>query len=136
MAHGLSCSAACGIFPDQASNPCPLHWQVDSQPLRHQEVPCPFLLTQFFFLFWPRPTIWEILVPPPGMEPVLSAVEVQSPDHWTGREVPRLTFDLAYKLCSPSVCVRGKGNAGLAFRFLGQNLTLSGTSLAPRCPLL
>ena len=27
MAHGLSCSTACGIFPDQGSNPCPLHWQ-------------------------------------------------------------------------------------------------------------
>ena len=25
VAHGLSCSAACGIFPDQGSNPCPLH---------------------------------------------------------------------------------------------------------------
>ena len=24
MAHGLSCSMACGIFPDQGSNPCPL----------------------------------------------------------------------------------------------------------------
>ena len=30
VAQGLSCSAACGIFPDQGSNPCPLHWQVDS----------------------------------------------------------------------------------------------------------
>ena len=39
MAHGLSCSAACGIFLDQGSNPCPLHWQVDSQPLRHQGSP-------------------------------------------------------------------------------------------------
>ena len=28
--HGLSCSAACGIFPDQGSNPCSLHWQADS----------------------------------------------------------------------------------------------------------
>ena len=28
--HGLSCSAACGIFPAQGLNPCPLHWQVDS----------------------------------------------------------------------------------------------------------
>ena len=28
--HGLSCSAACGIFPDQGSNRCPLHWHVDS----------------------------------------------------------------------------------------------------------
>ena len=36
VAHGPSCSAACGIFPDQGSNPCPLHWQADSQPLRHQ----------------------------------------------------------------------------------------------------
>ena len=30
VAHGLSCSAACGIFPDQGSNPCTLHWQADS----------------------------------------------------------------------------------------------------------
>ena len=30
VAHRLSCSAACGIFPDQGSNPCPLHWQADS----------------------------------------------------------------------------------------------------------
>ena len=36
VAHGLSCSAACGILPDQGSNLCPLHWQADSQPLRHQ----------------------------------------------------------------------------------------------------
>ena len=39
VAHGLSCSAACGIFPDQGSNPCLLHWQADSQPLRHQGSP-------------------------------------------------------------------------------------------------
>ena len=39
MAHGPSRSAACGIFPDQGSNPCPLHWQADSQPLRHQGSP-------------------------------------------------------------------------------------------------
>ena len=36
VAHGPSCSVACGIFPDQGSNLCPLHWQADSQPLRHQ----------------------------------------------------------------------------------------------------
>ena len=39
VAHGPSCSAACGIFPDQGSNPCPHNWQADSQPLRHQESP-------------------------------------------------------------------------------------------------
>ena len=39
VAHGLSCSTACGIIPDQGSNPCPLHWQADSQPVRHQGSP-------------------------------------------------------------------------------------------------
>ena len=39
VAHGPSCSTACGIFPDQGSNPCPLHWQADAQPLRHQGSP-------------------------------------------------------------------------------------------------
>ena len=39
VAHGPSCSTACGIFPDQGLNPCPLHWQADSQPLRHQGSP-------------------------------------------------------------------------------------------------
>ena len=46
VAHGPSCSAACGIFPDQGSNPCPLHWQADSQPVRHQGSP------QKIFLNW------------------------------------------------------------------------------------
>ena len=32
MAHGLSCSAACGIFPDQGSNPCP---RIGRQILNH-----------------------------------------------------------------------------------------------------
>ena len=50
VAHGLSCSAACGIFPDQGSNPCPLHWQADSQPLRHQGSPL-YLLFHFHILY-------------------------------------------------------------------------------------
>ena len=39
VAHGPSCSVACEILPDQGSNLCPLHWQADSQPLRHQGSP-------------------------------------------------------------------------------------------------
>ena len=39
VTHGPNCSVACGIFPDQGSNPCPLHWQADSQPLCHQGSP-------------------------------------------------------------------------------------------------
>ena len=46
VAHGPSCSAARGILPDQGSNPCPLHWQADSQPLRHQGSPVPFTLNR------------------------------------------------------------------------------------------
>ena len=44
VAQGPSCSAACGIFPDQGSNPCPLLWQADSQPLRHQGSPWTLLV--------------------------------------------------------------------------------------------
>ena len=39
VAHGPSCSVARGIFRDQGSNPCPPHWQADSQPPRHQGSP-------------------------------------------------------------------------------------------------
>ena len=39
VAHGPSCSTACGILPEQGWNPCPLHWQADSQPLCHQRSP-------------------------------------------------------------------------------------------------
>ena len=37
-AHGLSCSMACGIFPDQGANGCLQHWQV-CYPLYHQGNP-------------------------------------------------------------------------------------------------
>ena len=45
VAHGPSHSVACGILPDQGSNPCALHWQADSQPLRHQGSPVIFILS-------------------------------------------------------------------------------------------
>ena len=53
VAHGPSCSVACGIFPDQGSNPCPLHWQADPQPLHHQGRPphC-FGYYSIIFVFW------------------------------------------------------------------------------------
>ena len=40
---GSRAQLLCGIFPDQGSNPCPLHWQADSQPLRHQGSPYLFV---------------------------------------------------------------------------------------------
>ena len=50
VAHRPSRSAACGIFPDQGSNPCPLHWQADSQPLRHQGSPLDLLKPLSWFI--------------------------------------------------------------------------------------
>ena len=52
VAQRLSCPRACGIFPDQESNPCLLHWQVDSLPLSHQESPMAFSFSFFNFSFW------------------------------------------------------------------------------------
>ena len=39
VAPRFRCPMAHGIFLDQGSNPSPLHWQVDSQPLSHQGSP-------------------------------------------------------------------------------------------------
>ena len=49
--HECSCPVACGIFPDQASNPCPLPWQANSQPLDHQGGPCVWVF-EHCFTFW------------------------------------------------------------------------------------
>ena len=39
VVHIFSCPSVCGIFQDQGSNSCPLHWQLDSYPLYHQSSP-------------------------------------------------------------------------------------------------
>ena len=44
-----------------------------------------FVDISLFFFFWPHS---ENLVPQPEIEPVLPAVEAQSLNHWTAREVP------------------------------------------------
>ena len=38
-AHGISCSAASGIFLDQGLNPCLLHWQEETLLLIYQGSP-------------------------------------------------------------------------------------------------
>ena len=58
VAHRLSCSEACGIFPDPGLNLCLLHWQADTLPLSHQASPSSRNFYLFFFLlptvFWKR----------------------------------------------------------------------------------
>ena len=39
VAQRLLLPKACGIFPGQGSNPCPVHWEVDSHPLYLQGSP-------------------------------------------------------------------------------------------------
>ena len=61
--HGLGCSVACGIFPDQGSNLRLLYWQVDSLPLSRQGSLLSVLLTN------PDPSTQgpgNIHFPPPG----------------------------------------------------------------------
>ena len=50
-ARGLSCYAACGIFPDQGWNPCALQCQADSYPVYHQGSPVAFTKHTFIWLF-------------------------------------------------------------------------------------
>ena len=74
VAHGPSCSAACGILPDQGSNPCPLHWQADSQPLRHQGSPPTFLICR---LFNDAHSDWCEVVPQCGFDLYFSNSDVE-----------------------------------------------------------
>ena len=53
VVHVLSCSEACQIFPDQGLNPCPLHWQEDSNPLYYQESPSVRTIKQNIYV-WPH----------------------------------------------------------------------------------
>ena len=70
VVHGHSCSAACGIFPDQGSNPCPLRWQVDSQPLCLQGSPWLLFFWGVCFGFCFAVLCGtQYLVPRPGSEP-------------------------------------------------------------------
>ena len=57
------------VFPDQGSNPCPLHWQADSQPLRHQGSPIVFLFFHNFLLCYFIPFLPSFLLPslPPSL---------------------------------------------------------------------
>ena len=43
VAYRFSCPTACGIFLDQGSNPCPLHWQADFNHCATREVLHPII---------------------------------------------------------------------------------------------
>ena len=79
VVRGFSCPTRYGIFPDQGSNPCPLHWQAGSflaalglSSLQHEKsLSCGM----------------QDLVPQPGIEPGAPALGARRLSHWTTREV-------------------------------------------------
>ena len=60
VAHGLHCSMACGIFPDQGSNSGLQHWQVDSLALSHQGSLFCFLAKDVILARW-SPGAWQYI---------------------------------------------------------------------------
>ena len=61
VVYRLSCSAACGIFPEEL-NPCLLHWQVDSLPLSDQGSPTQTVL--IIFIFWAQQSEDVLIISP------------------------------------------------------------------------
>ena len=57
-------------------------------------------LLPFFFFFWLHFKACSTLVPTSGIKPVLLAVEAQSLNHWTTREVPKV---LIFRILSTSL---------------------------------
>ena len=58
VVHGLCCSAACGVFPDQGLNPYLLPWQVDSSP-RSPQGPREMSFTHRFIHFFSQVQVLE-----------------------------------------------------------------------------
>ena len=49
--HGLSCSMACGISPEQGSKPCYLHWQGILIHCITREVHCPIFYWAIYLIY-------------------------------------------------------------------------------------
>ena len=59
-----------------------------------------FFSSCFIYLFRLHCRICGILVPPPGIKPVIPAVEAQSPNDWTTRESPGASASEFQLFCS------------------------------------
>ena len=129
VAHGPSCSAACGIFPDHGLNSCPLHWQADSQPLRHQGSPA-FVLC-FGFFFWPQ-GMWDLSSPIRDRTRT-PCIGRRCLNHRTTREVPVLflmgcelkIFFLLLQTISEDICIVGCGDVKILLFILATPIIFS-----------
>ena len=100
------CSVPCGIFPDQGSNPCSLHCQVGSQPLRWGSAG-KFDVDRFLksikfvirlLLFYA--VVLSGLSPWPRIKPAPPCTGRRSPHHRITMEVPVLYFPVLKFLTS------------------------------------
>ena len=80
VAHGPSRSTARGILPDQGPNPRPLHWQADSQPLRHQGSPKCSIFKTTCGGRWKVDTVQQC-----GMEVIVGQVKRTTTNHTKGQ---------------------------------------------------
>ena len=109
MAHRLSFSTACGIFPDQGSNPRLLRWQVDCSPLSHQGSPQMSFLSAAALGLGPQVSEPVCLSCPCSRIPLL---------HTSGQVLPPPA--LAVTLCEavPALKPRGRLTGGAAGWYL------------------
>ena len=132
-------------LPDQRASPCPREWKhgifffFKCEPLLEsllsllQHCSC-FLCFGFF-----GREAWETLIPRPGLEPVTSTVE--SPNHWTIREFPKLNISKlkfessSPKLFFPSSCSFWASNPPPTKSFRPKPDGHPGCSLPPIWPL-
>ena len=77
VAHGI-------LFPDQGLNPGPLHWELGVLATGP-----PGKSLKFLFIYLGC-MAYEILVPPPGIEPRPLAARLQSLHCWTAGKVPKI----------------------------------------------
>ena len=59
VAHGFICLKACGIFPNEGSNQCPLQWQADSLTTGPPEKSSLFFSPLKTFFMW---TIFKVFI--------------------------------------------------------------------------
>ena len=108
-AHRLSCSGACGIFPDLGLNLCLLHWQADSLPLSCQGSPmwtilkvligCVTIsLLLFMFCGFGHEARGDLSSPTRNWT-CTSCIGRQNLNHWTTREAPDLILKSLILFC-------------------------------------
>ena len=106
VVHGLTCSEACGIFPDQGLNPLLWHGQVTSTSLSHQWKP------QSYFrgaikTWWKMAIKWEI-----KLLQKLKVWLIWDAKIYTGNIWPFVETWLRRK---PGSCTNGAADANLGF---------------------